>query len=40
VFLTPVPITRENLHVVLEANWVPRERVCRGVTQNPPSVCR
>jgi D-xylose transport system substrate-binding protein len=40
VLLRPVPITRENLNVVIEANWVPRERVCRGVTQNPPAVCR
>jgi D-xylose transport system substrate-binding protein len=40
VFLRPVAITRENLNVVIEANWITRERVCRGVTQNPPAACR
>ena len=32
IFLKPVPITRDNLEVVIEAGWVPRDVVCQGVS--------
>jgi D-xylose transport system substrate-binding protein len=41
VLLTPVPVTRDNLALVIEAGWVPKERVCRGVpAANAPAACR
>lgn len=41
VLLTPVPITRETLARVVEAGWVTKERVCRGVGgAEVPAVCR
>ncbi len=39
ILLTPVPITRENLDVVLEAGWVAKDDVCGGVPAPPPA-CR
>jgi D-xylose transport system substrate-binding protein len=40
--LEPVPITRESLERVIEAGWITREAVCRGVTPGPaaPPACR
>ncbi len=40
--LDPVPITRENLDVVIGAGWATRESVCRGVAPGPeaPPACR
>lgn len=40
VFLRPVPITRENLNVVLEANWISKDRLCQGVNAEQVAVCR
>ncbi len=31
-FLEPVPITRDNLSVVVDAGWISREALCQGVT--------
>jgi len=40
ILLTPIPITSENLDVVIDAGWVSRKTVCRGVGQDPPAACR
>lgn len=40
VFLRPVPITRQNLNVVLEANWIAKDRLCQGVNPEQVPVCR
>ncbi|MBW2274810.1 MAG: D-xylose ABC transporter substrate-binding protein [Deltaproteobacteria bacterium] len=40
ILLAPLPITRDNLDVVIDTGWVPRETVCRGVGANPPAACR
>jgi len=40
ILLKPEPITRDNLDVVIKAGWIAKERVCRGVTQNPPKACQ
>jgi D-xylose transport system substrate-binding protein len=40
ILLQPIAITRANLDVVIDAGWVSRDVVCRGVTENPPSACR
>ena len=31
VFLKPVPITRDNLNVVIDAGWITKAEVCQGV---------
>jgi D-xylose transport system substrate-binding protein len=39
ILLTPVPITKDNLDVVLQANWVSKDVVCRGVKPGTNKVC-
>ena len=34
-FLAPVPITRDNLSVVVDAGWISRDALCQGVTNGP-----
>jgi D-xylose transport system substrate-binding protein len=34
-FLSPVPITAENLSVVVDAGWITQEALCQGVTDGP-----
>ena len=40
LFLTPIPITRENLDVVINAGWIRRDEVCQGVKPGTVQVCR
>ncbi len=40
VLLTPEAITRDRLDVVIDAGWISRETVCRGVSVSPPPACR
>mgnify|MGYP002778880284 CR=1 FL=1 len=41
ILLAPVPITRDNLDVVVDAGWVARDVVCQGVSgDSAPEVCR
>ncbi len=35
LFLTPVPITADNLTTVVEAGWITQEALCQGVTNGP-----
>jgi D-xylose transport system substrate-binding protein len=39
ILLTPVPITKDNLDVVIQAGWVPKDVVCRGVKPGTAKVC-
>jgi D-xylose transport system substrate-binding protein len=39
ILLTPVPITRDNLDVVIQAGWVSKDVVCRGVKPGSVKVC-
>ena len=39
ILLAPIPITRENLNVVIDAGWVPKSTVCRDVGDQPPAAC-
>jgi D-xylose transport system substrate-binding protein len=39
VFLKPVPITRDNLNVVIDAGWITKDEVCQGVAAGTVSVC-
>jgi len=40
VLLTPVGVTRDNLDVVVKANWISKEKLCDGVKDNPPAACK
>jgi D-xylose transport system substrate-binding protein len=40
LLLEPVAITRNNLDVVVEAGWIPKEELCAGVSANPPAACQ
>jgi len=40
VLLKPVPITKDNLDVVIKAGWVKKEVVCQGVTKDVPAACK
>lgn len=37
-FLSPVPITQDNLDVIVDAGWISQEELCQGV-QSGPSPC-
>jgi D-xylose transport system substrate-binding protein len=39
ILLTPVPITKDNLDVVIQAGWVPKDVVCRGVKAGTAKAC-
>jgi D-xylose transport system substrate-binding protein len=39
--LTPVPITRDNLDVVVKAGWIKKEELCKGVAADKaPAACK
>ena len=40
ILLKPVPITRANLNVVIEAGWVKKQVVCQGVGAMAPAACK
>ena len=40
ILLAPVPVTRENLHLVIDSGWAPKDAVCRGVGDDGPAACR
>ncbi len=35
MFLAPVPVTADNLSVVVDAGWITKEALCQGVTDGP-----
>ena len=40
-FLTPVPITRDDLDVVVKAGWIKKDELCKGVTgDKAPAACK
>jgi D-xylose transport system substrate-binding protein len=39
ILLTPIPITVDNLDVVVDANWITVEDLCQGVAAGTVSVC-
>ncbi|MBN9137770.1 MULTISPECIES: D-xylose ABC transporter substrate-binding protein [Phyllobacterium] len=40
VFLTPVPITKDNLNVIIDAGWVKKDVVCQGVKAGSVAACK
>ena len=39
LFLKPVPITKDNLNVVIDAGWITKAEVCKGVKAGTVKVC-
>ncbi len=39
ILLTPQPITKDNLNVVIDAGWTTKDNVCKGVAAGSVSVC-
>ena len=35
VFLAPVPVTRDNLEIVVDAGWIAKDKLCQGVSNGP-----
>jgi D-xylose transport system substrate-binding protein len=40
LLLPPVAITKDNLNLVVDANWISKAELCNGVTANPPAACK
>lgn len=38
-FLAPLPITKDNLSVVVDAGWITKEALCQGVPAGGPAPC-
>jgi D-xylose transport system substrate-binding protein len=39
LLLTPIPITKDNLNIVLDAGWVSKAEICKGVRSGAATVC-
>ena len=39
ILLTPIPITQDNLNVVLDAGWIDKATLCKGVDAGSVTVC-
>jgi D-xylose transport system substrate-binding protein len=39
ILLTPIPITKDNLDVVVDAGWIDQESLCEGVTAGSVAAC-
>lgn len=39
LFLKPVPVTKDNLNVVIDAGWAPKAAVCQGVAPGKVKAC-
>jgi D-xylose transport system substrate-binding protein len=39
LFLNPIPITKDNLNVVIDAGWIKKDEVCKGVKPGTVKVC-
>ena len=39
MFLTPIPIVKSNLNIVIDAKWITRAEVCQGVKPGTVKVC-
>ncbi|HEY6631767.1 MAG TPA: D-xylose ABC transporter substrate-binding protein [Rhizobiaceae bacterium] len=39
VFLTPIPITKDNLDVVVDAGWISKDELCAGVPAGKVAAC-
>jgi D-xylose transport system substrate-binding protein len=39
IFLKPIPITKDNLNVVLDAGWIDKATLCKGVAAGSVAAC-
>ena len=39
LILAPIPITRDNLEVIIDAGWIRKDEVCKGVRPGTVKVC-
>ncbi len=39
ILLAPIPITRDNLNLVIDAGWIKKDEVCQGVKPGTVKVC-
>jgi D-xylose transport system substrate-binding protein len=39
ILLTPIPVTQDNLNVVLDAKWIDKAALCKGVDAAKVAVC-
>jgi D-xylose transport system substrate-binding protein len=39
ILLTPIPITKDNLDIVVEAGWITTDALCQGVAAGSASAC-
>ena len=39
VFLAPLPITQDNLDVVIDAGWISKDEACQGVKAGSVAAC-
>lgn len=39
ILLAPIPITKDNLNVVIDAGWISKDEVCKGVAAGTVAVC-
>jgi D-xylose transport system substrate-binding protein len=39
ILLKPIPITKDNLQVVLDAGWITKDALCQGVTAGSVGGC-
>ena len=39
ILLTPIPITQDNLDVVVDAGWIAQDELCQGVESGSVAVC-
>ena len=39
IILTPIPITQDNLNVVVDAGWITQEELCQGVKAGSVAAC-
>ena len=40
ILLEPIAITKDNLDLVLDSNWITKDALCQGVTENAPAQCQ
>jgi D-xylose transport system substrate-binding protein len=39
ILLTPLPVTRENLNVIVDKGWITKAEVCAGVKPGTVKFC-
>jgi D-xylose transport system substrate-binding protein len=39
LLLAPIPITKDNLNVVIDAGWITKAEICNGVAPGTVKLC-